>query len=451
MNRFTSFFIQFMRSITISRLIIFAVVFFLWGIAYIFSDSSAVHFFSGTSNLPHTLWSFLSDHGNAGILDYDKDPVPYSRSNLYGTEMTGFFWSETTGWAEFTGSTQITLRNTTNSARTVWDASGYVWSDTAWWFTLSGVEYYPDTASLSGWLWSDTLGWSSLNTIVTNVWLGFVGRVAVIGSIAGKNIYTLNIANYQQWAHYDVSSISTVLNDTRKKVTLSLRNVGLSLINTTAPTLISGAPATLNNAVYYTHTGSSDFIVTYSYIESYLNSPLSPRSLIVVWGDIYIDTGVVLSPDTPSHAIIALKNDAGVWGNIYIRGDVTKVQSSLLSEGTLYSGRRSGWAWILYNRDHDAITSLPNYQLYIHGSVISRNTIGWAGVAWGSKCPFSEVACSYDTALRYDLNYFRDFQIGGIPATDISLHRGYPVVAYNDKSLIIEYDSRIMSDPPPGL
>ncbi len=451
MNRFTYFFIQFMKSPTFSRLIILLTVFSLGGIAYIFSDAAAIHFFSGTSNIPHTLWSFLTLHGNAGTIGFNKDPSPYQTGNLNGTGITGFFWSETTGWAEFTGGTQITLRNTAASAREVWDASGYVWSDTAWWFTLSGVEYFPDTATLSGWLWSDTLGWNSLSTVAENIWLGFVGRVAILGSTAGKNIYTLNIANYQQWAHYDVSSISTVLNDTRKKVTLSLRNVASSLINITAPTAVSIAPAILNNALYYTYTGSSEFIVTYSYIESSLNTLSSPRSLIVVGGDIYIDTGVVLPANTPSHAIIALKNDAGIGGNIYIRGDVTKVQSSLLSEGTLYSGRRSGWVWILYNRDHNATTSLPNYQLYIHGSVISRNTIGWAWVSGGSKCPFSEVACSYDTALRYDLNYFRDFQIGGIPATDISLHRGYPVVAYNDKSLIIEYDSRIMSDPPPGL
>lgn len=64
------------------------------------------------------------------------------------------------------------LRGANNSAREVWDVSGFAWSDAAGWMTLSGMEYYPDSTTLSGWLWSDTVGWTvftSGDIIVNNV------------------------------------------------------------------------------------------------------------------------------------------------------------------------------------------------------------------------------------------------------------------------------------------
>lgn len=91
---------------------------------------------------------------------------------------------------------------------------------------------------------------------------------------------------------------------------------------------------------------------------------------------------------------------------------MTRIQSTLIAEGSLYSGRRNGGTWKLYNADKTSTADLPNYQLYIKGSVISRNTIGGAGVVGTPHCPYTEGVCTYDQALRYDLNYFRDFQSG---------------------------------------
>ena len=452
MNRSIHFLILHMRSNHFQRLAILLVVVFFWGVAYIFSGSSAVHFFSGTTGIAHVSWSFETNIGNAGSLSFDYDPTPaYNKANLVGTDITGFFWSQTTGWAEFTGSTQITLRNNLTGVREVWDASGFAWSDAAGWMTLSGTEYYPDTATLSGWLWSDTLGWTSLNTIAANVGLGFVGRVAVLWTVAGNNIYSLNIQNYQAGAKFEISNISNVLNDVRKKLSLTLRNVWINNLNTVAP-IGATTPNILNQSIYYTHTGSSEFIVAYSYLESSLNTPTSPRSLVVIGGDIFIDTGITFPDNTPPHAIVAMKNDAWKWGNIYIRGDVTKIHSSLIAEGSLYSARRLAGAWVFYNADHTSITSLPNYQLYVKWSIVSHNTIGWAWLSSAPKCPYTESACTYEQSLRYDMNYFRDFQTWAIVAPDtVANHRGYPVTEYNDKSIVIEYDGRITSDPPPLL
>ena len=450
MNRSIHFLILHMRSNRFPRLIIFLVVFFLWGIAYIL-NASTIHFFSGTTGIAHVSWSFETNIGNAGALSFDYDPTPaYNKANLAGTEITGFFWSQTTGWTEFTWGTHIAWRGSV-AGHEVWDVSGFAWSDAAGWLTLSGTEYYPDTSTLSGWLWSDTLGWASLNIVASDVWLWFMGRVAVLWTVAGNNIYSLHIQNYQAGATFDISNISNVLNDVRKKLSLTLRNAWMNNLNTVAPTGPT-TPNVFNQSIYYTHTGSSEFIVTYSYLESSLNTPTSPRSLVVIGGDIFIDTGVTFPANTPPHALVAMKNDAWKWGDIYIRGDVTKVYSSLIAEGTIYSARRSGGVWVLYNADHNGITSLPNYQLYVKWSIVSHNTIGWAWLSSAPKCPYTENACTYDQSLRYDMNYFRDFQTWAIVTPDtIANHRGYPVTQYNDKSIVIEYDGRITSDPPPLL
>lgn len=441
-----------MRSKNYPYLILLIILILFSGGLYVFSEA-AIHYFSGSTWVPHVLGTFNSTYGNAGTISFDRDPwSSYSKANLAWTDITGFFWSETTGWAEFTGGTNIILRNVANGGvREVWDASGYAWSDYAGWLTLSWVEYYPDTATLSGWLWSDTLGWTLLNTLAQNVWAGFAGRIAVIGTVAGNNIYSLNIPNYQAGATFNISNIANVINTTKKNIALWMRNVTTSLINLDANTITPNIKV-LGQSIYYSYTWTSDYIVPYTLLETRMNSLSSPRSLIVVWGDIYMDTGVTLDSTVPPHAIIALKNDRGNGGNIYIDGNVTKIHSSLIAEWSLFSARRAGNSWLLYNNDHNAATTLPNYQLYVFGSIISHNTIGWAGVPSVPKCPYTEAVCTYDQALRYDLNYFRDFQTWAIsPQSDVPYHRGKPDPAYNDKSVVIEYDPRVLNDLPPWL
>ena len=433
------------------HLFLFIGIFFSLGVAAIFSDEAAIKYLSGIAGVVHNEWVFETTIGNAGLVKFDFEPgVGYTRASIQdaGT-LTGYFWTQTSGWAYFLNGSRI-IPPPVDSIITKWSSEWQIWSHNAGWFELVNTEYDPVTNTLSGWIWGSTLGWIPLQTTLQNVGLGFVGRVKVIGNIAGRNIFTLNIANYEPGSSYDISTVSTVINDTRKKVALNLRNAG-NFINTNFAT---AAPVVLKDAIYYSYTGStSDPYVSYDGVKTYFDDATDARSLIVVGGDIYVDTGVILDADLSPRALIALKNDAGKWGNIYIRGDVTKIHATLVSEGSLYSARRSGAIWVLYNRDKIATLSLPNYQLYIRGSLISRNTIGWAWVWWTWRCPFGEWDCTYDRALRYDLNYFRDYQPDTLPPdADEKDHRWYtktPLIT--DKSFIIEYDPRIATDPPPGF
>ncbi len=178
----------------------------------------------------------------------------------------------------------------------------------------------------------------------------------------------------------------------------------------------------------------------------------STRTLIVEWADLVIDGDIGIPPllsDTKGpKAIIVLSNKDGYGGNIIINGDVKKIYSTLIAEKSILSGVSK---MILYNdTKENVLSALPPYQLYIKGSVVSYNTIGWSSNdASDFRCPYFETAtCNGTTSLKYDFNYFRNFQSG---STDVVNQRWHPTTLYDDYSFIIEFDPKALSDPPPGL
>lgn len=95
-----------------------------------------------------------------------------------------------------------------------------------------------------------------------------------------------------------------------------------------------------------------------------------------------------------------------------------------------------------------AVHSSGDNQLSLLGSVISHNTMG---ETISKICPYFVTAdCSETEAKKYDLEQIR---IGYRDLTDTSGHTatlGY-AASYGDVPLIIEYDGRILGDPPPGF
>lgn len=116
----------------------------------------------------------------------------------------------------------------------------------------------------------------------------------------------------------------------------------------------------------------------------------------------------------------------------------------MFTEGSIYSGDD---LTNLYNDTTAEVALLSRditNQLYILGSIMSRNTIGGAVQATAPVCPY-DIACDNTTAIRYDLNYFRVYD-----NTDSSL-RAFPDATWDDYSVIIEIDPRFISAPPPGF
>jgi hypothetical protein len=138
-------------------------------------------------------------------------------------------------------------------------------------------------------------------------------------------------------------------------------------------------------------------------------------------------------------SIIAIQNSTGSGGNIFIRDSVKNIYSSIIAEWFVYSGENTT---ILYNDTRAKIANLPKNQLYIYGNLISRNTIGWA-LKDIPSCPYTIADCTYDIAIRYDLNYFRSYDRQPIHKSDST--------GYDEYSVIIERDSRSITDPPPGM
>jgi hypothetical protein len=94
---------------------------------------------------------------------------------------------------------------------------------------------------------------------------------------------------------------------------------------------------------------------------------------------------------------------------------VTKIESALITEGSVYSAEKnSDGTWAIYNKDKKTlgINGLPDYQLYIKGSVLSHNTIGGATPVDHNtaQCPYNVGECNFDTAIPWDMNYFRDWK-----------------------------------------
>lgn len=57
-----------------------------------------------------------------------------------------------------------------------------------------------------------------------------------------------------------------------------------------------------------------------------------------------------------------MKDKSGNGGNIYLGKNVKNIYTSLIAEGTIYSGESSG---VLYNDVEAKVIHLPQNQLYI--------------------------------------------------------------------------------------
>ncbi len=399
----------------------------------------------GTFGNTHVLWLFRSDD-NAGTISLGINPGAwYSKVQLVDTSLQWYFWMQTTGWAHFYNAS---IAPSGGNIRDLWNVSGFAWSENAGWIDFSTVKYDPNTLSFLWFAWSNALWWIPFGVDgvgstpeLTQVGNGFIGKVKIIGNIGSDRIYDVlyGVGDRYKWV-----SMAEYTNVVRKNVALLTRNLNTSQMNTDFTTTF---PKKVNNFSYYTNSETTAKTLVYSTIAPTVASS-DTKSIITVGADIYIDTDVLFTSNLIPRAIIALKNESGAGGNIYIKGDVRKIRASLFIEGSLYSGfMNASGIMELYNSNATvAATNLPDRQLYIVWSLISHNTIGGSSFSQMEvTCPYGVAVCTYDTALRYDLNYFRDFQ------TKTPTQRAYPTTTFDDYSVIIEYDPKILSDPPPGL
>ncbi|MDD4151924.1 MAG: hypothetical protein PHR68_04885, partial [Candidatus Gracilibacteria bacterium] len=166
------------------------------------------------------------------------------------------------------------------------------------------------------------------------------------------------------------------------------------------------------------------------------------ETLIIKNGNLIIDqNNLGLNKDKFGVIVTRDDNSKTNLGNIYITPGVTYIKSSIYADGGIISSNDSG---IPYMSDTDERTNDLDKQLVIKGSILTRNTIGGAVNAGGKYIlPGGETTTNFDTAMIYDLNYLRRFNIGW--ESNKSLNNN------NSNNVVIIYNSLIQTNPPKGF
>jgi hypothetical protein len=310
--------------------------------------------------------------------------------------------------------------------------------------TYTGVYYNPSTALIEWFGWSRALGWIPFYAKTDNQELGidsltetwismngvavhFVGKIAIIGNIAGTRIYEL--PNQNVWYVFSMANQATMMNTIRKNIALISRNI-------TDATLASST-----SGLSFLVEKNADYEALVWYVW-----PVGKRSIVVIWHDIILNTANDIWVDNGTvRGLIALKDANGNGGNIIISEKVKRIHALVYAEGSIFSWEKTATWFIDRYLTHGA-WSIPQKQLYIKGLLISKNTISGARQN-PITCPVIVSNCDQTTAELYDLNYFRTFD----PTDPTQKAVPYSDPRLDNASVVIEYDDAIMTDPPPWL
>ncbi len=278
-----------------------------------------------------------------------------------------------------------------------------------------------------GWVGWQVIIYQGLSQATVAIDKVYAGGVKILGQSSGDKIFQ-SITDMYQPKNASITR-ANILNEIRKNVSILTRNA-----------TYTASAYTWENLIVYTWSQNLNAVQ--------LNQ-LDNKASIIVYGDISIGSNYTLpNTQTPPRAIMALRDSSGNGGNIYIKNTVSRLDVSLIAEWSLISGDP---ATDRYYTDLSNATWVLDKQLYVFGSIVSLNTIGWASIPGAPVCPQSIDWCNLSSTipLRYDFEHFRYYR-GASPAV---LARSALELSAPDKKawFIIEYDSRIVSDPPPGL
>lgn len=333
--------------------------------------------------------------------------------------------------------------------------TGYAWSENAGWISLSGswidwgsgVYYNPASGLIEGFGHSSALGWipfyattSTPITATTQTWvildgigLNFIGKIAVIGNIAGTRIY--NLPNQQVGYIFSSINHAEMLNTIRKNIALISRNIPDSDLTNDA-----------NAFKFFVHKTSDYDTSGFGWIW-----PPEKKTIIVQGHDLILDTlpGDAITrignDADANRAFIVLKDQNGNGGNVFIGENVKQIYSFIYAEWTIYSWYKTNtgvitpyvslWVW-----------NIPLNQLYIKWALISKNTIGWS-LQSPSVCPVVINDCTSTVAQLFDFNYFRSYD----PNDSSQRSVPYSDTRFNSASMVIDYNTDLASNPPPGI
>lgn len=207
--------------------------------------------------------------------------------------------------------------------------------------------------------------------------------------------------------------------------------------------------------------------------EQLLNQDSQGAETIIVKGkDIIVDSDFNATREnqqstSPKNmkALIALKDQNGKGGNIYITKNVKKIYAYIIAEGSVFSGEKAtNGAEINYTekaKNDQNFFGLPPDQLYINGLIISKNVIGATEDSADKTCPVLTNECNTTNFEKWDMNYFRGYnsslgsrvdQNGNvIPYSSIPPARESLTDIIKNAAIIIDYNPNILYNPPVGI
>lgn len=193
-------------------------------------------------------------------------------------------------------------------------------------------------------------------------------------------------------------------------------------------------------------------LLLYSESDVYVagSTGFTDKTLVVKGGDVYIKGNVYGG----KLGIIALKDD-GDGGNVYISPDVTDLYANIFADGSIFSYSDTTSSGVPTWSSSDTRSETLLSQLYIKGSIVSRNTIG--GVSAGATSPYNlgdgTTTTTISVAKEYDFNKLREFRLcypldasGNVDETgtpsdcDEGESRSVEYTGTSDAPLIVEYD-----------
>ncbi|MEK7145836.1 MAG: hypothetical protein AAB802_01485, partial [Patescibacteria group bacterium] len=153
------------------------------------------------------------------------------------------------------------------------------------------------------------------------------------------------------------------------------------------------------------------------YIPGNNTEAFEEKTIVTLGGDIFINGNIEPGKDGISKlGLIALRRD-GNGGNVYVHPEVVDIYANIFLDGSFYSYSGD-------NADIDAngvpiwdnaavrFDTLLN-QLYVFGSLVSRNTIGGAADSTAGSWLLGDgtYTTDYDVAKEHDLNKVREFRL----------------------------------------
>lgn len=284
------------------------------------------------------------------------------------------------------------------------------------------------------------IAWNSVNVIYSSVTIYGIGGIKITGNTSSQG--SSDSINNALWNEVRVLwkvSKTSLRKDLEKNIYQMVQpfmseNIVWVVSDYSSRTwqAWNGGKKILGNTVLYFNGDSSASIQLDGGVLEW------KKTIIVNEGNIYIRGNITKLHSDDLLGIIALN------GNIFIHPDVTDIHAVLYAKKSIMSSQdwvsgieaKSRW-WLLKN------------QLYIKWSIFSENTLGGSDMS-PVKCPFYVTTCTPLSAPKYDFNYLRWFYVttDWDGKTVISGNRATGAGSW-DFPIVVDYDPAMQLSPPP--